>query len=259
MKLINLNIMGGEIHDPLLGFIEANKDETDIFCFQEVLKSDRSVITPAGYRSNILGELEEILSDFKYLFSPNYHGRDFENIVDYQLSHGPAVFWKKSLMPIEIGKIFTHYTEDDVREFFGSNKPDVPRNFQYLIFEKYIVMNFHGYWAPAPKTDTPQRLEQSEKLISFVKKYNLPAVIAGDFNLAMGTKSVAMFENQGFRNLVKESKAETTRSSFYPIRWRATDKYADYIFVSPEIEVKDFKVLPDEVSDHLPLCLEFKI
>ena len=26
--------------------------------------------------------------------------------------------------------------------------------------------------------------------------------------------------------------------------------YADYIFISPEIELKNFNVLPDEVSDH---------
>ena len=32
--------------------------------------------------------------------------------------------------------------------------------------------------------------------------------------------------------------------------------FADYIFVSKDIKVKDFKVLPDEVSDHLALSIE---
>ena len=33
-------------------------------------------------------------------------------------------------------------------------------------------------------------------------------------------------------------------------------KYADYVFASNNIEIKNFKVLPDEVSDHRPLLVE---
>ena len=32
----------------------------------------------------------------------------------------------------------------------------------------------------------------------------------------------------------------------------------DYVIVSPEVEVENFKVLNEEVSDHLPLYLEFE-
>ena len=55
------------------------------------------------------------------------------------------------------------------------------------------------------------------------------------------------------RNLIAEFGITSTRSSLYtkPLR------FADYMFVSNGIEVKDFKVLPDEVSDHLALYLEF--
>jgi endonuclease/exonuclease/phosphatase family metal-dependent hydrolase len=48
---------------------------------------------------------------------------------------------------------------------------------------------------------------------------------------------------------------ETTRTEFYT----GEDKHADYIFVSPEIFVEKFAVLPDVVSDHAPLSLEFDV
>jgi len=55
------------------------------------------------------------------------------------------------------------------------------------------------------------------------------------------------------RNLVKEYKVATTRSHFYA----KEHKFADYILVSSEIDVKKFEVIQEVVSDHLPLILEF--
>lgn len=259
MKLINLNIWGGKIHDPLIEFLRKHKSNTDFFTLQEVFKSDRSVVTPKDGHSNILEELKNEFSEFDFLFSPTYHNRDFEYKVNYPLFSGLGIFWKKSFVPKKVGTIFTHYSENEVKAFQGSDKPDVPRNFQYLIFNNFLLMNFHGYWAPLAKIDTPERLEQSEKLINFIKENNLPTVLAGDFNLGMDTKSVAMFEENGFRNLVKESKALTTRTNYYDIKWRRNDKFVDYIFASPEIKVKSFEVMKDEVSDHLSLLFEFDL
>ena len=121
MKLITLNIWGGRAHDPLLKFIEANKDKTDIFCFQEAFESDRSTLTPNGSHSNILEELKNELTDFDYFMSPVYFNRDFENTVDYPLSQGPAIFWKKNLVPNDKGEIFVHYKKGEVR-FFENGK-----------------------------------------------------------------------------------------------------------------------------------------
>jgi len=44
----------------------------------------------------------------------------------------------------------------------------------------------------------------------------------------------------------------STRTSFYT----KPEKHADYAFVTKGISVTDFKVLPDEVSDHAPLLIE---
>jgi endonuclease/exonuclease/phosphatase family metal-dependent hydrolase len=54
-------------------------------------------------------------------------------------------------------------------------------------------------------------------------------------------------------NLVTKFGVTSTRSSHY----LKEEKFADYILVSPHVEVNDFQVLQEEVSDHLPLLLEF--
>lgn len=269
MKLIALNIWGGRAHDPLLKFIEANKNQTDIFCFQEVFKSDRSVKNPNGSWSNILAEIDELLNDFSakggpafgwnYYFAPTFHGTDFDNKVDYPLSQGQSTFWNKKLTIKEKGAIFVNRKENDMGWFDWGKKPNPPKIFLYTVFNNFLVVNLHGYWEPAAKYDTPQRFKQSKMILDFLSKYNLPKIIAGDFNLAIDTKALLMFEEAGFRNLVKESKAKTTRSSLYDIKWRSIDPFADYIIVSKDVDVYDFKVMPDEISDHLPLFLEFEV
>ena len=55
------------------------------------------------------------------------------------------------------------------------------------------------------------------------------------------------------RNLIKEYRITSTRSHFY----ESDVRFADYVLVSPEIKVRDFRVLDDVVSDHLPLYVEF--
>ena len=40
-------------------------------------------------------------------------------------------------------------------------------------------------------------------------------------------------------------------------RKSADVKFADYIFADNKLKITDFKVLANEVSDHLPLFLEF--
>lgn len=259
MRLITLNIWGGRIHDPLIDFINKNKNQTDIFTFQEVFKSDRNVINPNGSLSNILAEIQNILTGFDYYFAPTFHGTDFENKVDYPLSHGQATFWNKKLKIKEKGEIFVNRKENDMGWFDWGKKPNPPKNFLYTIFNNFLVVNLHGYWEPAAKYDTPERFKQSKMILDFIKKHKMPAIIAGDFNLGIDTKALLMFEEEGLRNLVKESKAPTTRSSLYDIKWRKTDKFADYIITSKDLAVFDFKVLPDVVSDHLPLYLEFEV
>ena len=56
------------------------------------------------------------------------------------------------------------------------------------------------------------------------------------------------------RNLIHEYNINSTRTSFYT----KPEKYADYIFTSKDLLIKNFEVLPEEVSDHAALLLEIE-
>lgn len=133
-------------------------------------------------------------------------------------------------------------------------------NFQYVIIrarnEQYTIGNVHGLWLPGAKSDTPKRIEQPQVLDNFIKKQPGKKILCGDFNLKPDTKSIAILERH-MRDLIKEYKISTTRSKYYKDMEKYKDYISDYIFVSPEVRVKNFKVLQDEISDHLPLMLEF--
>lgn len=116
------------------------------------------------------------------------------------------------------------------------------------------MVNVHGLWNGNGKTDTPDRLVQSDNIIKFIKNLDNPFVLCGDFNLLPDTESLKKFEEFGLRNLVREYNIRSTRTKFYD----KEHKFADYIFVSKDIKVVDFKVMSDEVSDHSPLILDFK-
>ncbi len=114
-----------------------------------------------------------------------------------------------------------------------------------------MICNFHGLWNGKGKSDTEDRLKQSEKILEFIGGTDDSVILAGDFNLSPDTESLAMLEKD-MRNLIKEYGITSTRTSYY----EKENKFADYVLVSPGIAVKDFRVLPDEVSDHAALYLE---
>jgi len=131
------------------------------------------------------------------------------------------------------------------------------RNIQYVTLETIrgliTVINFHGLWNGQGKGDSEERLTQSENILNFVKGLSNDFILCGDFNLLPETKSLKMLEEHGLRNLIKEYGITSTRTSFYT----KPERYADYIFTTKGMEVKEFKVLPEEVSDHSALLLEF--
>lgn len=261
MKLINLNLWTGKIHDPLIEFIKTRKDETDIFCFQEVSKSDRNILSHET-KTNLLEDLIKLLPDFNYNFAHIGSGYDLKGPVNFPLLIGQATFIKTGFKSREKGNIFVYRKQGDMGTPFPDGRGDFPRNFLYDEVEKdggkFLILNLHGFWEPAAKFDTPQRFKQSEIILDFISKYDCPVILAGDFNLGIDTKALSMLEEK-LINLVKTYKLPTTRSNLYDPYYRVNDPFADYILVSNDIRVKNFEALQDQVSDHLPLYLEFEI
>jgi endonuclease/exonuclease/phosphatase family metal-dependent hydrolase len=118
-----------------------------------------------------------------------------------------------------------------------------------------MIMNVHGHWDPAGRHDTPNRLQQSKIINDFIEQAGMmPKIMVGDFNLNAQTESIKLLE-KNFTNLISKYDIKTTRTELY----KGTDDHSDYVFVSPEVLVEDFKVMPDVVSDHTPLYLQFDV
>ncbi|MEQ1500232.1 MAG: endonuclease/exonuclease/phosphatase family protein [Parcubacteria group bacterium] len=243
MKLITLNTWGGRIHSPLLKFFEENKD-VDVFCLQEIYHNSKTALIGSELHKdafNLFNEIKEKLSHHYGYFRPSVGE-----------TYGLSIFVKKDIQVEEEGDIQIYDVPNYVS---GGNHP---RNLQWINIKKndfaLTVVNVHGLWNGNGKTDTEDRLIQSENIIRFIKTLNNPFILCGDFNLLPDTESLRKFEQFGLLNLVKENNITSTRTSLY----KKEHRFADYVFVSKGIEIKEFKVLPDEVSDHSALLLDFE-
>lgn len=254
MELICLNTWGGRAgKEKLLAFFEKHKD-ADIFCLQEIWSSPHKEFEgrlvanePFDYSKVMTYGLQEIsamLSDFIPIFRPL--------LTD---NYGLLMFVRNTYSVLSEGEFYVYRERGYISE---NDIADHARAIQYVTMEtdkgQITVINFHGLWNGGGKEDCADRLEQSDKILNFVRKLENPYIICGDFNLLPHTESLKKFEKYGLRNLIKEYSITSTRTSFYT----KPEKHADYVFVSEGIKVKDFKVFPDEVSDHAPLYLEFE-
>ncbi len=243
MKLINLNTWAGRLKDPLEDFLKRNYRDTDIFCFQEIFNeyegNTNDFINHSEGSLNILNEIAQLLPDFNMFFCPVA-----ENV------YGIAIFLKKGIEVIANGEVII---------FAGSDVKDHTRKMQWLHIKNgrkdLMILNTHGHWDPSGRNDTPNRIEQSKAINSFIESTgSIPKILVGDLNLNLDTQSIKMIEKY-FINLVKEKGIETTRTELYT----GEDKHTDYVFISPEIFLENFKILPDIVSDHSPLFIEFDV
>lgn len=245
MKLISLNTWVGRAgKEGLLNFFKKYKD-TDIFCLQEIWEGGEHAIEyyaktwGKGITNTQITDISKILNNHSAFFYPSHE--DF---------YGLAIFIKKDIKIIEEGEIFVHKTKKDT---FDKEDVNHARNLHYITLETpkgiKTIVNFHGLWNGQGKYDTNERLLQSDNIVNFLKNIQHPYILCGDFNLLPNTQSLKKLEDLGLRNLIKEFGVVSTRSSHY----KKPNKFADYMLVSEGIEVNDFRMLPDEISDHLAM------
>ncbi len=250
MKLISLNIWAGIVYEPLIKFITEKANEVDVFCFQEVMFGSEPEFTPIQkFRVNIFSELKNILKKFV----PFTHYSTGTHFIKEPLSFlaGQAIFVRNSIKVNNNGGFLCYDEKGPVgAEPFGK----ISGNCQWVDLENEMtIANLHGLWQEGTdKEDTPERIKQSLVLKEFLDKKTGKKILCGDFNLFPNTKSLAILE-EGMRSLIKEYGIQSTRSHLY----LKEGKFADYILASREVDVKDFYVIQNAVSDHLPLFMEF--
>ncbi len=260
MKLISLNTWGGKIYQPLISFIQQHAKDTDIFCFQEILDTTSDIKQHRDLRANLLNELTKILTRFQFFYSIEISGFDFTpDPVNFYLTMGKTIFIKKNILVNSTDDILLYgdRKEESLKQDF-SNLAVTLQSIEFIIKgKKFAVANIHGTAFPGSKLDTALRLEHSNKIKKFLDSKKGAKIMVGDFNLLPETQSIKIFESN-MRNLIKEFNIQRTRSKLSSFYGKEDfQKFADYTFVSGDIQVKSFEVPKVEISDHLPMVLEF--
>lgn len=241
MKLVSLNTWGGRTGQSLLDFFTQHSD-LDVFLLQEVFdKGSRLTSFHQAADVELFEHIQQTIPSHKGYFAPAQFNE-----------WGLASFIKRQLPLQDIGDLFIHRHRDAMVEHDGTT---VGKNIQYLKFPGNLTLiNIHGLWNGQGKGDTEDRIKQSHRLIDFASSLPGELIIAGDFNLLPDTESLLMVERElGLRNLIREHGINSTRTSYY----KKPIKFADYILVSPGLTINNFRVLPEEVSDHAALYLDF--
>ena len=248
MKIVTLNVWGGRKQPCIADMIENNRD-IGIYCFQEVYDNahGKETLFNDGTNLDCFHDLMDKLPQYRPYYDP--HLQDW---------WGLALFVSKDLPLVRQGEVYVHKMPGFDIETERTGR--TAKNVQFVETllpngETLTVCNFHGLWNGLGKIDTPERVEQSKKIVEFVRSLKGHVVLCGDFNLSPDTESLKMIPRElGFRDLVHEYGITSTRTHLYP----KEGKFADYVFVSPRLSVKDFIVMPDVVSDHAPLLLEIE-
>ena len=96
------------------------------------------------------------------------------------------------------------------------------------------------------------RQAQILHLYDMIKETDRPHIVAGDFNAFMGEDEIRLLMSaSGLKN------ADKNMSPSYPSR--NPRRHLDFVLHSPEIRVTDFQMPQIQLSDHLPLIVDFEL
>lgn len=247
LTLLSLNAWQGSLRENLMDFLASKKQEVNIFCFQEV--PSYTPATDEKPESKLLTELEDMLNCHK--------------IAGFAPFGGQRRWWVLTMVSQEITVLKAR--EIWIHENIGYKVPEghhsseMARSMMATILDtpshgEILVCNVHGFTEPVHgKADTPERIEQSKRILEYVASVGLPTILMGDFNLRADTESVRMFVKAWFRNLIDEYGITSTRPTQV---YEKPVRHADFVFLSPDFKVESFEVLDIPVSDHCPMIVK---
>ena len=260
-----LNGWGGKLHQALLPYVTSAKP--DVLCLQEVVHSpetDKEWLTYRDgdhvlpQRANFFRDMCEALPDHRGTFCPAAQGILWDDDMPIPSQWGLATFVHKSLPIIGQAQGFVH------KDYSPAGYGDHPRSRCAHGVRVYddergrpvSITHMHGLRDLRGKEDTPERAAQAHRLLDLSRQVSEPddlIVICGDFNVEPGSETLGILADTGMVELVTGRGFVSTRSAHY----KKPGKFADYMLVGQEGQVRSFHVIEDPVvSDHCPLVLE---
>lgn len=259
MKLLDLNI-GIKLDNTkqVLDFIK--KENADICTFQEAMNGIDNNCYEEFKSKNKLTEIKE----YEYnAFAPLYIASEItKNNIAVKSFGGKAEQGSLILSKYKIKKHLNQFYYNEYQYSYDAThfrKKDWCRSIQNTILEindqEIQIINIHGIWTK-DKLGDERTIMQTNFILDKIRK-DIPVIIVGDFNLLPNSESIKLLDKV-LINLIKEYNIKSTRPSFDD----GLDKgniVCDYIFINDKIKVNDFKVINTNISDHLPLIIDFDI
>lgn len=244
MKIIQLNIWGGKLGLQVVDFLK--KEKPDFVCMQEV----NDLKGRAGYK--FFSTLEEIRdkSGFEYsAMSASYSSRYMERELEY----GNAILSNYKILSSK-----TVFTRGEYRRNFDIEKDD--GNIRNLQIAKVATdsgeinfLNHHGHHIQDSKLGDDETVRQMRVIAGAIEKLNGPVILCGDFNLSPESDSIKIIEEK-LTNLSVKYGLKNTYNQF-----GTSSAVCDYIFINDSVNISDFRMADEIVSDHNALILEFSI
>lgn len=259
MRLYNLNI--GIKLDNTSDVLENIKQfNADICTFQEAMMAKENSCFDMFKSANIIIKN----ANYKYNnFSPIYIAKGVEKDgVMVRAFGGLSEQGSLLISKFEINNAQNLFYYNNYKTYYDATyfkEQDWARSIQTCILNingnPLQIINVHGIWTKDKLGDN-RTIKQSQFILEHARK-DIPCIIVGDFNLLPNSTSIKIL-NEQFNNLINLYNIKTTRPTFDD----GLDKgnlVCDYIFVNNKVNVKDFKVVNSNISDHLPLILDFEI
>lgn len=265
MRLICLNVALFETNNHKL-FKFLKQQNADIICLQEIADSTDGLVS-ADYISKEL--VDKATDHLKHsFFTPNslmkdFHQKSFHKKEIFYFDFGGWIvsgnYIKTKYKILKAGGIFlkNKYRKITDWENWPSNET---KSVQVVDLDlgksgKLRVLNYHGIWTKE-KVGNQETLRACQEINDLAAGVEYPSIIVGDFNLFPDTDSMKVFKE--FKSLVDEYSIKTTRPKINELS-SLKRNIVDYILISNKIKINSFKVLDSDVSDHLPLILDFEI
>ncbi len=243
MTILSLNVWGGQRCAALLPFIAANAATVDVFCLQEMTSAEIPVVH--SQRDKMTLDLAEQIQSL---------------LPNHQLTQAPSREQWGEQLALAVRRSLRIY-QSDYRRIVAAGPPGIDSSggaFLQTVTVEHAgrplrIGHLHGYWERDEGEDKPPRDEQIANLMAWIDEETSPVVLCGDFNMNRASRGIDRLSAR-LTNLIRTHDVPTTRP-----RWNAYHgTVADYCFVSPELAVRSFTVLSDDVSDHLPLMLQLE-
>ena len=265
IRVLSLNAWGGRLHQELIAYLSGA--DPDVLCLQEVVRApegspgwlvyrDRDVELPQ--RAHLYDEVRTALPGHDAVFHPTAQGTLFDGDLRVSAEFGLATFVRRSMAVIGQATGFVHgsFSPDGWGSHPRSRNAHCLRLFSYADAFTVTIAQMHGLRDPAGKAATPARDAQAAAFASLIEQVWHPGerlVACGDFNILPDSRSFETLARLGLTDLVTTRGHSDTRTSYYP----KSGRFADYLLVSPEVDVRRFEVVEQpEVSDHRALLLD---